>query len=360
MPIIESKNSIRKKINFMCSPSVDMVCSLHVLSDPKHHINCIEWSQKAYEAISPELKEDIDFFSKRYNQFAFIMDIVSETETVNINTVNETLSKIEQMSRFDFSYLFLGATLIEKDELEKWLIDPNLVKKHKDIELFKYISRDNIIYFLKNQDYIRFKIIDVLHKYWNDFFCCEWYKIHGFYMRKIKLEKMHLYRKPAIDYLTDIHEDLYFDNDTFIFKKTTEFKIEIYKIDEVFIFPSVFPMPHLMINIVGNRLTLYLNLVYDFNTSAKDEVPKLLVNSLKALGDTTRLKIIKVLFNGDKTTKELSEILEFAPSTISEHLRILKEAELVKSTRVKNKVYYSLPDVTLEDVFNNFKTYLGC
>ena len=172
--------------------------------------------------------------------------------------------------------------------------------------------------------------------------------------------KNHLYRKPAIDYLTDIHEDLYFDNDTFIFKKTTEFKIEIYKIDEVFIFPSVFPMPHLMINIVGNRLTLYLNLVYDFNTSAKDEVPKLLVNSLKALGDTTRLKIIKVLFNGDKTTKELSEILEFAPSTISEHLRILKEAELVKSTRVKNKVYYSLPDVTLEDVFNNFKTYLGC
>ena len=61
-----------------------------------------------------------------------------------------------------------------------------------------------------------------------------------------------------------------------------------------------------------------------------------------ALADETRIKIVKLLMEGEMRVEELTQALDTAQSTVSHHLRILKEADLVHGDRRGRSVYYSL------------------
>ena len=61
-----------------------------------------------------------------------------------------------------------------------------------------------------------------------------------------------------------------------------------------------------------------------------------------ALADETRLKIIKLLSTGEKSVDELVQAVGFAQSTTSHHLRVLKEAGLIRGEKRGRSVYYSL------------------
>jgi len=61
-----------------------------------------------------------------------------------------------------------------------------------------------------------------------------------------------------------------------------------------------------------------------------------------ALADETRLKIIKLLSEGEKSVDELVQAVGFAQSTTSHHLRVLKEAGLIRGDKRGRSVYYSL------------------
>ncbi|MDM5326760.1 metalloregulator ArsR/SmtB family transcription factor [Neobacillus sp. CF12] len=65
-------------------------------------------------------------------------------------------------------------------------------------------------------------------------------------------------------------------------------------------------------------------------------------NVLKLLGDKTRLTIIKMLDNHDCCVCEFVEIFNTSQPAISQHLRKLKDAGLVKETRKGQWIIYSL------------------
>jgi len=72
---------------------------------------------------------------------------------------------------------------------------------------------------------------------------------------------------------------------------------------------------------------------------------KNLLKTMKALSDTNRLKIIKLLQQGPKCVCELQAALQISQPAVSRHLRILEEASLVKSSRDGNWINYELnPD----------------
>lgn len=60
------------------------------------------------------------------------------------------------------------------------------------------------------------------------------------------------------------------------------------------------------------------------------------------LADENRIKIVKLLAKGEFTVDELVEFLGAAQSTTSHHLRVLKEANLIKGEKRGRNVYYSL------------------
>jgi DNA-binding transcriptional ArsR family regulator len=60
------------------------------------------------------------------------------------------------------------------------------------------------------------------------------------------------------------------------------------------------------------------------------------------LADETRVRIVKLLSKGEFTVDELVEFLGVAQSTTSHHLRVLKEANLIKGEKRGRNIYYSL------------------
>ena len=63
---------------------------------------------------------------------------------------------------------------------------------------------------------------------------------------------------------------------------------------------------------------------------------------LKALGDKSRLRIINILGEKSLCVCEITEILKLAQSTVSGHLRILKEAGLLEDEKDGLWVEYRL------------------
>jgi ubiquinone/menaquinone biosynthesis C-methylase UbiE/DNA-binding transcriptional ArsR family regulator len=70
----------------------------------------------------------------------------------------------------------------------------------------------------------------------------------------------------------------------------------------------------------------------------------LLVTQLKAAGDETRIRLMALLAEGERTVKELTEILGQSQPRISRHLKVLSEAGLVARSPEGSWVYYRLAD----------------
>lgn len=62
---------------------------------------------------------------------------------------------------------------------------------------------------------------------------------------------------------------------------------------------------------------------------------------LKLLSNKTRLRILRLLRDGEKSVTHLVESLRLSQPTISHHLKRLEEAELVVRRKYKKWVYYS-------------------
>ncbi|SMP41647.1 ArsR/SmtB family transcription factor [Anoxynatronum buryatiense] len=67
----------------------------------------------------------------------------------------------------------------------------------------------------------------------------------------------------------------------------------------------------------------------------------------KALGDSTRLKILKMLTDNQKNACQIADQFKLHQPTISYHLKILQESRLVHVKHSGKWKYYSLNPVTL-------------
>ncbi|HWP96561.1 MAG TPA: autorepressor SdpR family transcription factor [Syntrophomonadaceae bacterium] len=79
----------------------------------------------------------------------------------------------------------------------------------------------------------------------------------------------------------------------------------------------------------------------------------------KALSDATRRQILNMLQNGDLTAGEISEQFNMTKPSISHHLNILKQANLVQDLRKGQNIYYSLNTTVFQDVVGWFYDILG-
>lgn len=69
-----------------------------------------------------------------------------------------------------------------------------------------------------------------------------------------------------------------------------------------------------------------------------------LADLFKVFGDSTRIRILFVLFEAEVCVCDLAEALHMTQSAISHQLKILKNSRLVKSRREGKSVFYSLAD----------------
>ena len=75
-----------------------------------------------------------------------------------------------------------------------------------------------------------------------------------------------------------------------------------------------------------------------------------LADLFKMFADSTRLRILYALLDGEKNVGELADSLSMNQSAISHQLSNLKAAKLIKARRDKKSMYYSIADDHVESI----------
>ncbi len=80
--------------------------------------------------------------------------------------------------------------------------------------------------------------------------------------------------------------------------------------------------------------------------------PRQCATVLKAMGDETRLRILKSLLVGEKCVTDLVQELKCSQPHASHHLRILRDAGLVEGHREGKQVCYKVTPTIQRDLAN--------
>ena len=95
----------------------------------------------------------------------------------------------------------------------------------------------------------------------------------------------------------------------------------------------------------GGGESLHPDLISSVNDDMPDEETLCdLAELFRIFGDSTRIKILYVLFEAEMCVCDIAELLHMTQSAISHQLRVLKQSKLVKFRREGKTIYYSLAD----------------
>ena len=75
-----------------------------------------------------------------------------------------------------------------------------------------------------------------------------------------------------------------------------------------------------------------------------------MTKTMQAMSDPTRRKILELLKNKDMAAGELGKHFKITLPSLSHHLKVLKQAELVTSQRQGQEIIYSLNLSVFEEV----------
>ena len=75
-----------------------------------------------------------------------------------------------------------------------------------------------------------------------------------------------------------------------------------------------------------------------------------LADLFKVFGDSTRIRILYLLLDGEQNVGDISEKLSMNQSAVSHQLKTLKQSDLIKVRRDGKAMYYSLADDHVESI----------
>lgn len=109
--------------------------------------------------------------------------------------------------------------------------------------------------------------------------------------------------------------------------------------------------------ITVNETTAFSNMQEDIVKSVEENMPAEellydLAELYKVFGDTTRIRILYVLFEAEMSVGNIALLLGMSQSAISHQLRVLKQSRLVKSRRDGKAMFYSLADEHVRTIIN--------
>ena len=84
-----------------------------------------------------------------------------------------------------------------------------------------------------------------------------------------------------------------------------------------------------------------------------------LQNTLRALSDPIRREILNLLKSGRLSAGEITEHFPVTGASISRHLSVLKEADLIRDAREGKFIYYDLNASVLEEILLWIKDLKG-
>ncbi len=90
-----------------------------------------------------------------------------------------------------------------------------------------------------------------------------------------------------------------------------------------------------------------------------DDTYAALAEAFRALADPSRAKILHALLDQEMCTCDLAAVICLTESAVSQHLRVLRMLQLVKTRREGRMVFYSLSDTHVRFLFETMLRHVS-
>jgi len=301
---------IRGEIFF--SPLAEMMMSMHVICNPDHHTHSHKWMSRVASQLDSKLLEEIRQVGTYTSEWLVPIDIAFGDDMVEL----ELMDSLYELNRMTYMHI------------QKFFERAGLKVSNQQVEFMRRVLMEYAVVFFKDE--LIFYRAAILHE-----------------LRKVQKKWQSEGIAPS---LTRIHDRFVVSEQGIVYRKQKDFLIPYNEIEKIQYTASFFAAPHL---IMGTEPGIVLALQPLRLEKGTLEPPSELVNKYHVLGDSTRLKILKLLRNKPDTTQNLAKKLNISEAAVSKQLKLLSEVGFVSKKRTSFYQYYYINKEALE-----FMTYL--
>jgi hypothetical protein len=323
-------------VDFALSPLTEAFARLHVLLFPKVHAVQHPWI-RAMRRVSPELKREIRAFSFLFeNAFpdCFIPPelgarIGFDDHLARVRSRAPTAARYE-LARPLFHYAEAsaggGEQLADEATRERILDWARGSAGSGEAERLAGLFLDEPVQALE-------RLVALLERYWEDAFRTEWARLEDDLERAVAESREAIEAEGTLSFLAR-HNELRRDGDTIVRRSPHEHTVEVTPDRRLMLTPSAYVWPHVRVNCDAPwPLVVIYPAGFVTREAARRAAPPELLSLLRAAGDDSRLRILKLVAERPRTTEELAPLVLLSEPALSRHLRILREAGLVTPRR---------------------------
>lgn len=325
------------RLTIKYSPIIEMVMSLHFLSQFDQASPALKSCQLALEGMDENRRVQYEYLCSMSANWTLAIDLFCYLEQHDIESARDFFLKLPMIDNVDFVYgMFSG--LIPKKVVGQLLKQPEKIALWEGDGLEPFLDMTLARKILAEVDIVHKEMASFLQWYWNEAFEEVWRQIGTAEIASKRIEDNILVALGETQYLESCHPGIKIVDDVVTAIDAPQYQWPLSTADAIDVFVTAFSGSNLLVNQFKGTLTIFKKVSLgslETKTIGLEE----LAEFLRAISSSTKFQILEELYQSPKTTKELAEALQMAPSSISEHLKTLRSAELLYPQRVKNSVY---------------------
>ncbi|MEW6032039.1 MAG: metalloregulator ArsR/SmtB family transcription factor [Bacillota bacterium] len=336
----------------MYSPYIEAVLSLQVLYDQYHHGALLPWVIRFREHISPETYREIRYFGDNIREWLYLLDLALDLPDLGRMSFGEVVDHIASLPTVDFVFRLLGEQ-VPPMEIQAVFENPaNAEVIYRRLGITNPRRKSELSRLFESPAEVQRELCRFLVSYWDQHFEEEFHWVELLLVKGIKDEAKRLEEESLPRFLTRISGGLITRDkkvrrahaDHVIIENVAgPIEIALADLEEIVLFPSLFVAPQSIFELSGGRLLMSYSIPPGVYLRRDTLVPpEHLSRLLKTLADETRLKIMKLMMQDRQCTQGLAVELGLAEPTISRHLKLLREADLISGEKEGNYIYYNL------------------
>ncbi len=325
--MMKETHMTQPKVSWDIGTAYDLFISIFALHNPNFFGIRPSWAAGVRARIPVEDRKILEESLLLFNPINWIFKLPAPKNSAavlwtlsNIPAKDRLKTILSSNQELSSSLISTISDIIRKKDFSK--SDRELVKKS-----FKLLMKnrkpsqketDQIMYWLSNAEVFGERYLKALTTYIEVFFSEEEKRILPF-LQKSQSEALKISKTVSlIDLIETISQGVHYT--------------EMPDVSELILVPSFWTTPMLFDVKINHNIEMWLFGARTTEASLVpgEVVPETLIRSLKALSDSTRLRILSYLTNESLTSAQLSRRLRLRPPTVAHHLTALRAAGLVK------------------------------